>query len=166
MENAMNGRLNDLVADLTCEDHLKCQKARRALVDIGAEAVPALIDALKHKHQWVRWEAAKALSEIGDPRSIEALVNVLMDQEFEIRWLAAEGLIRIGPESVPAILKQLVSNPESSALRLGAHRVFSDLPATKYRNILQPVMHDIELDESLHIPLHAKQALDAIKQAR
>ena len=163
MDNPAGVNMKGLIADLTCDDHLKCQKARRALVDIGSHAVPVLIEALKNKKQWVRWEAAKALSEIGDPRSIDALVNALMDQEFEIRWLAAEGLIRIGPMSIPSILQELVKTPESSWLRLGAHRVFSDLPATRYRDILQPVMRDIELDEPLHIPLHAKHALEAIK---
>jgi HEAT repeat protein len=165
MESTASRKIDDLVSDLTCDDFMKCQKARRALVDVGAEAVPSLINALKHREQWVRWEAAKALSEIGDPKSTKALVDALTDDSFEIRWLAAEGLIRIGPSSLVPVLKALVANPSSSWLQLGAHRLFNDLPATKFRKMLLPVIAAIEEENSIQIPFHAQKALEEISKS-
>ena len=46
--------------------------ARHALVAMGKDAVPSLIEALKNKNSLTRWEAAKALGEIGDPESAPA----------------------------------------------------------------------------------------------
>ncbi len=55
-------KIESLIKELTCEDVIRCQKARRALVDIGHEAVPSLIKALESRHEWVRWEAARELA--------------------------------------------------------------------------------------------------------
>jgi HEAT repeat protein len=166
MGNASGQNINDLVKDLTCDDYMKCQKARRALVNVGPKAVPELINALQHDRQWVRWEAAKALSEIGDPSSMDALVNALTDKEFEIRWLAAEGLIRIGPLSFVPVLKALIANPSSSWLQLGAHRIFNDVSQTRARDILQPVIKAVEAEDSIQIPMLAKAALDQMLKLR
>jgi HEAT repeat protein len=32
-----------------------------------------------------KWEAAKALSQIGNPESIQALLGALLDTEFDVR---------------------------------------------------------------------------------
>ncbi len=61
--------IDSLIADLTCDDVLKCQKARRTLVEMGNPAVAPFIEALSSPIHWVRWEAAKGLGEIGDPSS-------------------------------------------------------------------------------------------------
>ena len=52
MKNHDNDELSVLVADLTCDDVTKCQKARRELVKVGKTAVPTLIKALKNKKTW------------------------------------------------------------------------------------------------------------------
>ena len=48
----------------------------------------------------MRWEAAKALGKIGDPKAALALVGALEDPRSGIRWLAAEGLMAIGREAL------------------------------------------------------------------
>ncbi|MBN1367086.1 MAG: HEAT repeat domain-containing protein, partial [Dehalococcoidales bacterium] len=58
--------IKTLIGDLNNKDGRVRVRARNALVSIGGKSVFALTEALKSKEQWTRWEAAKALSEIGD----------------------------------------------------------------------------------------------------
>jgi HEAT repeat protein len=85
-----------LVVELGNKDGFVREQARLLLVYIGEPAVVPLIEALSDRRKQVRWEAAKALSDIADPASAPALVEVLKDRVFDIRWLAAVGLIAIG----------------------------------------------------------------------
>jgi len=75
----------------------------------------------------VRWEAAKALSQIANPASIQALLEALSDKTFEVRWMAAEGLIRIGRKAVIPLLEALVEHSDSYWLREGIHHVLHDM---------------------------------------
>jgi HEAT repeat protein len=97
--------INALMKDLSGKDGIIRNKARIALVEIGGPAVEPLVNALTDRSQTVRWESAKALGQIMDPRSIDALVNALQDRLFDVRWLAAEGLIAIGSKSVKPLLQ-------------------------------------------------------------
>jgi len=156
--------IDTLVNDLTCDDVLTCQNARRILVDIGEEAVPRLIEAQSDTREWVRWEAAKALGEIGGPRAMEALLRSIEDEKFDIRWLAAEGLIRVGRPAVKPLLEMLMKRPESIWLQQGAHRVFRDLEHADYREILHPVSLAIESnDPAVQILSAARSALDQLR---
>jgi HEAT repeat protein len=60
-------------------------------------AVRPLIDAMEHDHNpEVRWVAALALGNIGDPAAVPALLFVLRDRERYIRSSAAMALDRLG----------------------------------------------------------------------
>lgn len=119
--------LDTLVKDLSCENVITCQNSRRALVRMGSTAVPALIEALNNKNQWVRWEATKALSQIADPTATDTLIRLLESKEFDMRWLAAEGLIAIGRKAVVPLLQALIDRPNSTWLQEGAHHVLHDM---------------------------------------
>ena len=64
-----------LVGLLGSKDGITRTRARDALVDIGRPAVAALVGALMDRNQTVRWESAKALGQIQDPRSVDALLR-------------------------------------------------------------------------------------------
>jgi hypothetical protein len=156
-----------LLDDLTCDDIIRCQKARRALVAIGHAAVPSLVKGLGSKKAWVRWESAKALGQIGDPASIAALIRALQDDEFDVRWLAAEGLVAIGKKAVVPLLKVLIGKPDSIWLREGAHHVFHDMDRTGLDGILQPVMSALEdMEPSLQVPVAADNALKTLLKVK
>ncbi len=171
MEGIGRGRgnsetLNSLIADLTCEDVIKCQNARRRLVAMGPEAVPSLVKALRSKKQWVRWEAAKALGNIGGPAATRALVGALKDETFDVRWLAAEGLIAIGRRALVPLLEELVKRPDSLWLQQGAHHVLHDMDRGDLNKALRPIMGALESAEpAIEVPLAAKAALDAVLAA-
>ena len=155
--------ISSLVSLLASKDGVKRSKARAALVEIGRPAVDSLVSALKDRNQTVRWESAKALGQIRDPKSIDALVAALRDKLFDVRWLAAEALIGIGDKSVKPLLQTLIDCPESEELREGAHHVFHDLVTSQYRDALKPVITSMEdITFTLDIPIRAKKALKSI----
>jgi HEAT repeat protein len=155
--------IESLIADLECDDVIRCQKARRKLVALGHKAVPYLVKAMGGKKYWTRWEAAKALAQIGDPTATAALIKALEDNEFDIRWLAAEGLINIGQKAVVPLLEALVDNPMSTWLRQGAHHVLHDMNRGDLDEVLQPVMNALEdVEPYIEVPVSARKALDML----
>lgn len=153
--------MESLIAELNCDDVIKCQKARRTLVEIGDDAVPSLVKALGSKKEWVRWEAAKALSQIGNPAATEPLIKALEDKEFGVRWIAADGLASIGKKAVIPLLRALIENPKSLWLREGAHHALHDMNRDDWDSILRPVMKALDdVEPSLAVPFAARKALD------
>jgi hypothetical protein len=153
-----------LMIELTCDDVIRCQRARRSLVSIGSGAVPSLVAALDSEKIWVRWEAAKALSQIGDPAATDALIKYLEHKEFELRWLAAEGLINIGRPAVVPLLRAVIDYPKSVWLLQGAHHVLHDMYRGDWDGILRPVMIALEsFEPSVEAPVAAKNAIDILE---
>lgn len=118
--------ISDLVAVFKKGNGRERQAARERLCEIGQPAVPALIQALGDPEDQVRWEAAKSLTQIPDPRAAEALVERLKDA-FSIRWLASEALINMGEASFVPLLRGLLANPDAPRLRESAHHVLTGL---------------------------------------
>ncbi len=156
-------RIDSLIANLVCDDVILCQKARRQLVAMGHKAVPFLVKELGNEKYWVRWEAAKALTQIGDPTATAALIKALEDKEFDVRWLAAEGLINIGRKAVVPLLEALVGNLKSIWLRQGAHHVLHDMDRGDLDEVLRPVMSALEdVEPYIEVPVAARKALDML----
>jgi len=137
--------LPSLIKTLNHQNGIHRQEARQELVAIGPLAVPALIDALGSKTEHVRWEAAKALTEIPDGRAAQALVNVLEDRSFGVRWLAANALINIGADAFLPIVQALLERPDSPRLRDGAKHVLTALKKAGSSNPhLAPLLEALE----------------------
>lgn len=157
--------IESIIKRLESEDGIVRVKAREALVTQGKAAVPPLIEAMKNRHDWTRWEAVKTLADIGDSTATQALVDALGDREFAIRWVAAEGLIHIGSASIEPLLRALIARPRSSWLKEGAHYVLHDLREPELRPVLKTVISAIEdVDSNLKVPIAAKAALDIVRQ--
>lgn len=88
--------VSDLIAALSSEDRLFAHLAANALSAIGQPAVPALLAVLQNGTHLTRLEAARALSIIGDTRSIPALFSALSEDSALIEYWAKEGLERMG----------------------------------------------------------------------
>ncbi len=88
--------------------------AAQALWEIGADAVPVLLEALHADNARVRQAATRTLAEIGGP-AIEGLVATLHDQDWDVRWCAAETLWEIGDRAVPALVRALDSDDWQAA---------------------------------------------------
>jgi HEAT repeat protein len=135
--------IDSLIADLVCDDVVK---------------------ALGSKKYWVRWEAAKALTQIGDPTATAALIKALEDKEFDVRWLAAEGLINIGREAVVPLLEALIDNSKSIWMQQGAHHILHDMHRGDLDQVLRPVMSALEdVEPYVEVPVAARKALDKLE---
>lgn len=155
--------INDLMTTLASKDGLARQRAREFLIEVGKPAVPALMEALTSPNQQLRWEAAKALSEIGDPRSAPALVTASEDNDPGIRWMAAEGLIKIGRPGLAPLLEALVEHSNSVRLRQGAHRVVGALAKGNLYPQLRPVLMALESTQPVvDVPQAAQNALETL----
>jgi HEAT repeat protein len=81
---------------LADKDALTRRLAGDALVAIGSEAVPQLMQTMQRRDHLVRLEAVRALAKIGDQRSIQALFEALEDSSALIEYWASEGLEKMG----------------------------------------------------------------------
>jgi HEAT repeat protein len=86
----------DLVAMLSAEDRLLSLLVADALVAVGKDAVPALLEVMQNGSRAARLEAARALALIGDTSSIPALFAALDDRSALVTYWAEEGLSRMG----------------------------------------------------------------------
>lgn len=120
-----------LIADLDDPNGLRREQARESLVAIEMPAVEPLSRALRQEGARIKWEAAKALGEIGDARGGPALVEALEDDNAGVRWAAADSLVAIGRKGLEPLLEALVRRSESAWLREGAHHVLRALSRRK-----------------------------------
>jgi len=152
-----------LIADLGSRDGVVRVRARKSLVAVGKRALDPLCEALLSKKETVRWEATKAIGQIGDPAAAPWLVQALEDRAFDVRWLAAEALIAIGKEAVVPLLQALIKHADSIWLRDGAHHVLHDLIEKDHDAVLKSVLDALEdVEPSLEVPNVAWSALRAL----
>jgi len=155
-------KIENLIDVLKNKDGMKRRKARFALEKIGKAATPYLIETLSDKIEACRWEAAKTLITIKDPKAAAALVKVLVDKNFEIQWLAAEALIALKTAAVSPILEALIKHSDSIAMQQGAHHV---LHAFEREHLLdKPVIEVLDslrnLETDIWVIPAAKKALE------
>jgi HEAT repeat protein len=162
-KKVVTATVRSLVADLGSEDGLVRVRARKSLVDIGKPAVKPLVDALASKRQWLRWEAAKALGQIGDAKATIALIKALEDKMFDVRWLAAEGLISIGHKALVPLLQAIMARPDSLWLQEGVHHVLHNLEGGHLNKTLDPILQALEgFEPSVETPPVVEKALDVL----
>lgn len=85
-----------LINALDAPDRLLGRLAGDALIAIANEAVPALIQAAENHSQSARLEAVRALSLIGDTRSIPVLFKILGEDSAVMEYWAEQGLEKMG----------------------------------------------------------------------
>ena len=97
-----------LVRALSDEDSMVSSLAVNALVKIGKDAVPALIEVVKQSPeraegnapQSARIHALRALAEIRDHRAIPVMMKVMEEDSALLQHWAKEGLDRLGLDMV------------------------------------------------------------------
>ena len=138
--------IQSLVNLLENEDDKVRTKARKSLMSIGKQAVLPLSQVLENSKIYkARWEAAKALSEIGDIKSIPTFVKALEDQESDVAWLAAKALEKFQKAAWPELLRALVSHgSESVLLQHGAHHVFRKQKMAGFNDLLDILLKTME----------------------
>ena len=108
--------LNSIVALLDHKNHRVASAAAYALGEIrDAEAVPALVSALKSERDHMRRIAAHALGKIGDKRAVMPLIEVLCDetQPVAVQASAIMALGKIGDPRAKRIITHLNRSPQN-----------------------------------------------------
>lgn len=146
--------LNSLVNQLENDDDKIQTKARKSLVEIGKQAVSPLSLVLENSKTYkARWEAAKALGEIRDIKSIPSLVIALEDPESDVAWLAARALEKFKKAAWPELMQALVNQgADSELLRHGAHHILRKQKMQGFNdllNILRTALEQGSVPESI-----------------
>ena len=84
--------------------------ARAALEKLGQQAVEPLINALKDKKEFLRWQAALLLGTIKDTQAVDALIEALQDPAEIVRRSAAGALGMIGDQRAVEPLLKVLAN--------------------------------------------------------
>ncbi len=85
-----------LICALSSPDSMTAKLASNALIAIGVESVPYLIEILRSGTSSAKLEATRALAEIGDPRAIPALMETLQADSAISTYWAEHGLDKLG----------------------------------------------------------------------
>ena len=138
--------VQSLIAILASDDGMARKEARESLVALGRPSVASLLKALKNpRMKQVRWEAAKALGAIRDPRCIQGLVEALKDHDPDVAWLAAEALKEFGKAAWNPLLRALIkSDPDAVLLRQGAHHVLVNQKEEGFNDALAALAKDLQ----------------------
>ncbi len=125
----LDGPMNteELLSRLSDRDPRCRHEAREQLVSMGVSVLPVLYGKLSSPDWHVRWEAAKALGEIGDPAAAEMLVRMLQDNDTSVRWAAMGSLIDLGRGALRPALEALTRDFQSARVREGVHHVLHTL---------------------------------------
>jgi HEAT repeat protein len=99
-ENPDASAIRPLVRALSDRDSLVCNLAVNALIKIGKDATPSLIDVAQHAPQSARVHALRALAEIRDHRAIPVMMKVMEEDSALLQHWAKEGLERLGLDMV------------------------------------------------------------------
>lgn len=136
--------LRPLLATLGDTHPAERLRARRKLVVVNGPAVPMLVRMLSSPVRLERWEAAKTLAEIADPRSAAALVRALEDDDHDVRWVAGEALVAVGRDALRPLLEALMERSDSLWLRKRSHYVLGGLRERHGIEEVGPVLRALE----------------------
>ncbi|MEJ5185587.1 MAG: HEAT repeat domain-containing protein, partial [Candidatus Geothermincolales bacterium] len=95
------------------------------LLEMGEDALPSLVDALKDPDPQIRAKAAWCLGVMGSERAVEPLLEALGDASRDVRLSVAGALKKIGHPAVEPLIRALREGDEE--LRKEAARVLGDL---------------------------------------
>lgn len=135
-----------LVNLLESKDEKVRTRARKSLVTIGKQAVLPLSLVLENSKIYkTRWEAAKALNEIRDRKSIPTLVKALEYPESDVAWLAAKTLEKFRKAAWSELLHALVDHGSKSVLlQHGAHHILRKQKVQGFNDLLDILRTSLE----------------------
>lgn len=154
------------IEQLASEDGMAREKARQALVATsGKEVLTTLVGRLDDRRHQVRWEATKALSEIGDVATANALVHAMHDSNSDVAWVAAEGIARMGEPGLLAVLSGLIRSSRSGEFHRVAHHALKEFRRMgAYREVVDLVMKALDgVEPQLSAPVATYQALQQMQ---
>ena len=178
--------LQGLLNDLTSGDETRAESAVSTLLELGEEAIPALLELTESNDSDKRWWALRVLAQspysqtewlvpfLNDPAAdvrqcaalglsikpaesaIETLVRALSDEDTLVSNLAVKALVKIGKAAVPSLIESVKSGLQSA--RILALRALVEI--RDHRAI--PVMMQVMNEESALLQHWAKEGLERL----
>lgn len=149
-----------LVGALRYHDGALASQASQALLQLGAVAVPALVEAAPARDSWVRWHVLRVLGELHDLRGLRPLVDALADEDVAVAWMAARALIAMDTPVVEEALRLLLRAPDTPQLMETAGYVLRAQTNPEMKALLEPVLQSMrQTDYRVAVPLAVDRAL-------
>ena len=178
--------LQELLRDLKSGNESRAENAVPALIELGEEALPALLDLTHSPEADHRWWSLRVLAQapyaqaewlipfLSDPardvrqcaalglaikpaeNAVEPLVQSLNDEDSMVSSLAVNALVKIGSPAVPALLEVVKNAPQSA--RIHALRALAEI--RDHRAI--PIMMKVMEEDSVLLQHWAKEGLDRL----
>lgn len=157
-----------LIQALESSSHQARERARFELIALGKTAIPVLVKAISNNDPSLRWQAAKALSQINDPAVIPVLIAILTDNPyFGVRWSVSEGLVRMGITALEPLLQALSKRSDSTWLRESAHHVLHSWRDQRIKpEVIELVLLALDgVEPEVAVPGAASQALELLNKS-
>ncbi len=178
--------LKNLLTDLTGEDESRAEMAARALIALGDEAIPALLDLSRSNNVDQCWWAVRVLGESphtrtedllpflndsaveirqaavlalgarADESMIPALIRALRDEDSIVSSLVVNAFVKIGAPAVPALIEAANDAPQMT--RVSALRALAEIK--DYRAI--PIMMKVMQEDSALLQHWAQEGLERL----
>lgn len=162
--------LQALLDELTSGDEARAEEAVSSLIELGEEAIPALLDLTRSPDVDTRWWALRVLAGsphlrtewlvpfLGDPSpevrqcaalgltikpdesAIQPLIRALSDEDSMVGSLAANALVKIGGAAVLSLIEVVKSASQSA--RIHALRALAEIRDHRAIPVLMQVMNE------------------------
>lgn len=113
--------LHDLLSDLTSGDEIRAERAVSALIALGEQAVPALLELTRSPNTDSRWWAIRTLAQSPLARTEWLVPFLLHDPAPEVRQCAALGLADKPDDAAIQPLVQALNDGNSLVSTLAAN---------------------------------------------
>jgi len=154
--------LPELLNDLISGDETRAEEAVSLLVDLGEEAIPALLDLTHSSDADQRWWGLRVLAQSpsGTSRKSEWLVPFLSDPAREVRQCAALGLAASPDEGAIEPLIRVLSDEDSMVSNLALNAL------VKIGSAAVPSLLEVVKNAPQSARIHALRALAEIRDHR
>ena len=151
--------LQDLLKELTSGNETRAEEAVQALIGLGEESIPALLDLTRSSDVDHRWWGLRVLAQSPYAKA-EWLVPFLSDPAREVRQCAALGLAIKPEESATASLVQALSDEDSMVSSLAVNAL------VKTGKAAVPSLIEVVKTGTQSARIHALRALAEIRDHR
>jgi HEAT repeat protein len=151
--------LQDFLTDLTSENETRAEEAVHSLINLGEEAIPALLGLTRSSDVDDRWWGLRVLAQSPHAKS-EWLVPFLNDPAREVRQCAALGLAIKPEESATQPLVQALSDEDSMVSSLAVNAL------VKIGKAAVPALIDVVTSATPSARIHGLRALAEIRDHR
>lgn len=103
-------KIQALIDRLADGDSTIRNEARNELVEIGSDAVGALVEVMTTQSGRPSWEAAKALANINDSRCLPIMERMLVEGNVIIAQTAVTALINYQPNDLVGLFNRALAN--------------------------------------------------------